>query len=236
MFFLVHSADRANRKYYRFDSISAILISNEERVLDDCLLEVTQQNPELLNASRQQLLKFVRKTLFNHVKINVKKDATSTKVNGYLSSNESVKQSCIELLMCTADPSTCTVHSLPRDAPTWSFFYDKFDLEDLENNLNKRGIRESELLQVIKNDKDRLLNIMSQTPVSTLNPDAVIKDREEDQKTGTRNSNAKKGKDRYEDANLGYPTEMLPEEVLENALLDNILEMEEKIYAGNLGK
>lgn len=151
-----YRADRANRKYYRFDSIPAILVTNEERLIGDCLLEITQQNPDLVNANRQQLLKFVRKTLFNHVKSDKVEDVVPTsKVNGVLNNKQGEKQSCIELLMCTADPASCTVHSLPDDVPTWSFFYDKFDLEELGNNLNKRGIREGELLQVVKNDKDR---------------------------------------------------------------------------------
>ena len=40
---------------------------------------------------------------------------------------------------------------------------------------------------------------------------------------------------RYEDANLGYSPDIKSEEVLENALIENVLEMEEKISAGALG-
>lgn len=209
-------------------------------MIGDCLQEITKQNPELVNANRQQLLKFVRKTLFNHVRHSKSDSSTPAKVNGVLnkSNKSNEKQDCIDLFMCTADSATCPVHSQPADGtPTWAFFYDKFDLDQLENNLNKRGIREGELLQVVKNDKDRLSSVMSQTPFAVLNPNVeIVKDNDEEQRLASRNMNAKKAKDRYEDANLGYPTEMVPEEVLENALLDNILEMEEKIYAGNLGK
>lgn len=140
--------------------------------------------------------------------------------------------------MCSADPATCTVHSLPEGTPTWWFFKDKFDLDDLENGLNKRGLREGELLEVVKNDKDRLLNIVSQTPLSLLNPEAeatAVKEEEDSQKTSLRHKE-KKGKYKYDDAYLGYSPQLKPQTILETALLDNILDMEEKIHSGNLGK
>lgn len=74
---------------------------------------------------------------------------------------------------------------------------------------------------------DRLLNVITRTPVTVLNPELDIP--ESDQRP-----QRKKGRDRYEDANLGYG-DAPPEEVLENALVDNVLELEEKIYAGSLG-
>lgn len=227
------SYDRAFRKYIRLDSVPAIFINSEDKYAGECRQEICKQNPELVNVDRKQLLKYVRKTLFEETNSSDKENEPSkSSKNGTGSPNSSrnaESESCAELFMCSADPTTCIVHSTDLNKTRWFFFHSKDQLDAFETSLNRRGVRESELLHVIRNDKDRLTNIIAQTPVSILNPEVEI---EEEQKPS---KNTKKGKDRYEDANLGYGSDMSPEEVLENALTDNILEMEEKIYAGNLG-
>ncbi|KAJ8924480.1 hypothetical protein NQ315_007277 [Exocentrus adspersus] len=215
--------DRAYRKYIRLDSVPALFINSEDNFAGECRPAICKQNPVLVNADRKQLLRHVRNVLFTET-------ASSDKENQSSKSPDDVATIESELLMCSADPATCVVHSTDSNKPRWSFFYSKEQLEALEDSLNKRGIRENELLHVIINDKDRLVNIVTQTPVNILNPDVEVGD--EDQRPSR---NTRKGKDRYDDANLGYGPDMSPEEVLENALVDNILEMEEKIYAGNLG-
>ncbi|XP_018577816.1 bromodomain adjacent to zinc finger domain protein 1A isoform X2 [Anoplophora glabripennis] len=225
--------DRAYRKYIRLDSVPAVFVNSEDKYAGECRQEICKQNSELVNVDRKQLLKHVRKVLFEEMNSSDKENEPSKslkKGNGSPNSSSSAEsESCAELLMCSADPTTCIVHSTDLNRNRWFFFHSKEQLEALEISLNKRGVRESELLHVIINDKDRLMNVITQTPVSVLNPDVEIDEEQKPLK------NAKKGKDRYEDANLGYGSEMAPEEVLENALVDNILEMEEKIYAGNLG-
>ncbi|KAJ8981349.1 hypothetical protein NQ317_002886 [Molorchus minor] len=221
--------DRAYRKYLRIDSVPAIFVNWEDEYnTGECLLEVSKQNPELVNADRKELLKHVRK-IFEELNSSDKENETKKppkKINGV---HSSVLDNYDELLMCSADPSICVVHSTNTKKVKWSFLHDKQQFEELEKSLNKRGLRENEILNIMKNDRDRLMNVIAQTPVNLLNPDIEVS--EEDQKP----KNLRKGKDRYEDANLGYPMTVSPEEVLENALIDNILEMEEKIYAGSLG-
>lgn len=232
--FFSSSYDRAYRKYIRLDSVPAVFINSEDNYAGECRQQICKQDPTLVNIDRKQLMNHLRKVLFEEMNSSDKENepSVSSKIaNGSPDSpSTSESESCADLLMCSATPSTCVVHSTDSNRTRWFFFHNKEQLEALEANLNKRGIRESELLHVITNDKDRLMNVIAQTPVSVLNPDVEVSGEDQRPQRST-----KKGKDRYEDANLGYGSDMSPEEVLENALIDNILEMEEKIYAGNLG-
>lgn len=232
--FFSSSYDRAYRKYIRLDSVPAVFINSEDNYAGECRQQICKQDPTLVNIDRKQLMNHLRKVLFEEMNSSDKENepSVSSKIaNGSPDSpSTSESESCADLLMCSATPSTCVVHSTDSNRTRWFFFHSKEQLEALEANLNKRGIRESELLHVITNDKDRLMNVIAQTPVSVLNPDVEVSGEDQRPQRST-----KKGKDRYEDANLGYGSDMSPEEVLENALIDNILEMEEKIYAGNLG-
>lgn len=232
--FFSSSYDRAYRKYIRLDSVPAVFVNSEDNYAGECRQQICKQDPTLVNIDRKQLMNHLRKVLFEEMNSSDKENepSVSSKIaNGSPDSpSTSESESCADLLMCSATPSTCVVHSTDSNRTRWFFFHSKEQLEALEANLNKRGIRESELLHVITNDKDRLMNVIAQTPVSVLNPDVEVSGEDQRPQRST-----KKGKDRYEDANLGYGSDMSPEEVLENALIDNILEMEEKIYAGNLG-
>ncbi|CAG9857878.1 unnamed protein product [Phyllotreta striolata] len=228
-------SDRAHRKYLKINSIPAIFVNDEREETLPCDDAICKQNPHLVNVSKSQLTKYMRKF---HIDVETPVDNPSNspkspkKPNGILSTG-SPKDDALELLMCTADPGDCPVHSCNDSSTKWWFISDEHHVQELENSLNKRGVREGELLQAIKDDKAHLTSIVAQTPVNLLNPDVVVDVKiDEEQALGRR---SKRGKDRYEDSNLGYPASMPSEEVLENALLDNVLEMEEKIYAGNLG-
>ncbi|KAJ8934181.1 hypothetical protein NQ314_013535 [Rhamnusium bicolor] len=171
--------DRAYRKYLRIDSVPGIFVNCEEEYPRTCLEEISKQNPELVNADRKQLLKYVRK-IFEEMNSSDKENEpnkSSIEVNGV---HDPLLDSCDDLLMCSTDPTTCVVHSRTGSNTKWFFFHDKQQLEDLEVSLNKRGIREGELLHIVKNDKDRLINVIAQTPANLLNPNVTIN--EEDQK------------------------------------------------------
>ncbi|KRT79800.1 hypothetical protein AMK59_7599, partial [Oryctes borbonicus] len=94
------------------------------------------------------------------------------------------------------------------------------------NSLNKRGLRESELLHSLQANHANLVKTVSHTPDFLLNPDI-------DDLKNTKP--VKKWKARYDDANFGHSISTDPVEVLRSTLIENILEMEEKISAGNLG-
>lgn len=221
--------DRAYRRYLKLESVPGVFINDEELHAGVCNESICPQDPDLVNANRQYLLKHMRKIYIDNKQVDPTK--SPTKVNGDLDSSRLIVDEDFtkSLLMCTANPLNCPVHSTSIERTKWSFIYDELQLAEVEDSLNKRGIREGELLQAIQNDKERLGNIISQMPGKSLNPNVEMKEAT----VFTRND--KKIKDRYEDSNLGYPSTMTPDEVLENALIDNILEMEEKIFAGSLG-
>nr|CAH7768363.1 unnamed protein product [Callosobruchus chinensis] len=226
--------DRAFRKYLKLNSIPGLFV-NWEGNNGQCLTEVIHQHTNLINPSTPQLNKYFRDNFMKKTDGSPKK--SPKKVNGSLNGSltkPDEHNSLTDLLMCNTDPETCIVHSTKLKRPRWAFFSDKQQLEDLEKSLNPRGERECDLLNMIKNNKDRLIAVIEDTPTTTLHPSTNAQSEEEEQEQKSRK--AKRGKNKYEDVNLGYPVDMNPQQVLENSLVDNILELEEKMSAGGLGK
>lgn len=80
--------------------------------------------------------------------------------------------------------------------------------------------------------QDTLHEMVVQTPISQLNPDVELPD----EVPRLKQQAAKRARAKYdEDANLGYPPDMPTCDVLQLNLIDNILDMEEKVFMGNLG-
>lgn len=70
---------------------------------------------------------------------------------------------------------------------------------------------------------------IAHTPVTQLNPDIQLPEDDPRLKPVVQK------KSKYEDANLGCPTDMDTSDILQMALVDTILELEGKIFNGNLG-
>lgn len=225
--------DRAFRKYLRISSIPGIFINFEEDNPGACLNQAVHQNKNLINATKSEAIAHIRKIHeFNTTDKNNQSKDSPKKLNGSLNGfTGNVSSECKELLMCSANPADCIVHSTSVKRCLWSFIHDQHQIDELISSLNKRGIRESELQQVVKNDYESLIDIVLQTPVTQLNPKVQVEETTEQRMLKVKKS----GKSKYNDANLGFPTEMDVTEVLHTTLIDYILEMEEKIHAGNLG-
>ncbi|CAH1959185.1 unnamed protein product [Acanthoscelides obtectus] len=231
--FLGH--DRAFRKYLKLNSIPGLFV-NWEGNNGECLSEVVHQYSNLVNPSTSILNKYFRENFINKSDGSPKK--SPKKFNGSLNGSltKQDEHTLTDLLMCNTDPETCKVHSDKVKRPKWLFIHDKNQLEEFENTLNPRGEREGELLSMIKNNKERLMALIEETPVTTLNPNVKVPQSEDEDQEQKSKKTSKRGKNKYEDVNLGYPVDMNPQKVLENALVDNILELEEKMSAGGLGK
>ncbi|XP_050514752.1 bromodomain adjacent to zinc finger domain protein 1A [Diabrotica virgifera virgifera] len=220
----VLGTDRAYRKYLKLNSVPAIFVNDEEEHAGICNDSVCGQNTELVDASRQQLLQYMRKKLI----VSSPKSPSKRKMNGTLVTPLPLiedENNAKELLMCTANPETCPVHSKSIERVKWSVIYHDIQLQEVEDRLNKRGIREGELLQVIQNYKERLEDVVTRTPSNLFNPEEGI---EEVDDSSTRYT-------KKPQSNLGYPNTMSTSEVLENVILDNILEIEYRIFGGVLG-
>ncbi|CAG9839448.1 unnamed protein product [Diabrotica balteata] len=222
----VLGTDRAYRKYLKINSVPAIFVNDEDEHTGICNDSICGQNPELVDASRQQLLHYMRKKYIT----SSPKSSNRRKVNGTLDTPLPLvvdENNAKELLMCTANPETCPVHSKSIERVKWSIIYHEIQLQEVEDRLNKRGIREGELLQVIQNYKEKLEYVVTHTPSNIFAESMVGKEELDD--LGPRVT-------RKPASNLGYPHTMSTSEILENVLLDNILEIEEKLFGGSLGE
>lgn len=223
---IVMGQDRAFRQYIRLESVPGFFINSEEENPGTCFSNIIEQVPHLVNASRDETIAYLKKTLQESNSSDKENSPAKSpkKVNGV---HNGVKiEISDELMMCSADPETCIVHSSNRKQNRWCFYHESDQLDQLIDGLNKRGIRESKLEQNLTFNRDEIEKIMNETPVNTLNTEIPVKEERKRRKTP---------KTKYENANLGYPKDMSPTEILHDALIEHILEMEEKIYAGNLG-
>ncbi|XP_076166810.1 ATP-dependent chromatin assembly factor large subunit isoform X4 [Ptiloglossa arizonensis] len=230
-------SDRAHRRYWRFLSIPGIFVENDEWWPGSCLSEGTPYQPELQD--RESTYAYLRNKFedefsdkensFKKAKKSPKKVTFSDK-NGLKSPRKEFKQDHSDimknLLACTGDRE-CPVHC-KRSELKWSFYGKQEDIEALVNGLSKRGIREGELRNNIMQEMISLISVIEECPKHKLNPEIFsgpIK--------GQTNKTAKKNK--YENANLNYSSEMPVNVVLELTLRDYILDFEDKIRVGCLG-
>lgn len=233
-YFLNCRQDRAFRKYLRIAGIPGVFISFEEDEPGVCLSDVVKQNKDLVDADRTEILAHIRKI---HDEFNTSDKENNPKVspkkpngvkNGLI---DSTTDECKKLLLCSADPESCTVHSKKCRPNKWYFVKDEQELEALIYALNKRGIRESELLHMLQNDKDTLAEMIKHTPVVQLNPALEAEESEETKAQRLKQSSRSK----YNDANLGFAGTTPMSEILHLTLTDLVLEMEEKLHSRHLG-
>ncbi|XP_034176912.2 ATP-dependent chromatin assembly factor large subunit isoform X2 [Osmia lignaria lignaria] len=232
-------SDRTHRRYWRFLSIPGIFVENDEWWPGNCLPEGTPYQPELQD--RESTYAYLRNKFedefsdkenrFKKAKKSPKKVTFSDK-NGLKSPRKDIsrKQELFDirknLMACTGDKE-CPVH-WKRSEPKWSFYGKPEDIEALVNGLSKRGIREGELRNNIMQEMTSLMCVIEECPRQKLNPDVFagpIK--------GPSNKTSKKNK--YENANLNFPSEMPVVDVLELTLRDYILDFEDKMKSGCLG-
>lgn len=94
---------------------------------------------------------------------------------GISSPSSTDRDSHADLLLCTANPANCPVHTKTSTKHTWAFFHQDQQLKELINALNKRGFREGELKETLKSDFQDLVSVCVRTPVSSLNPNVEVK-------------------------------------------------------------
>ncbi|XP_070159945.1 bromodomain adjacent to zinc finger domain protein 1A isoform X2 [Polyergus mexicanus] len=236
-------SDRAHRRYWRFISIPGLFVENDERWPGSCLSEGTPHHPELQDKeATYAYLKNKFEDEFSDKENSFKKSKKSPKKllssdkNGVKSprketnSRKEFKQDLTNikksLMLCTGDKD-CPVHC-KRSQVTWNFYGNQEDIQVLIDNLSTRGIRESELRNNLLQEMDNLLLVIDDCPKYRLNPDIFS-----DSNKGQINKTSKKNK--YENANLNFPSDVAVEEVMEMTLRDHILDFEDKINAGCLG-
>ncbi|KAK9869330.1 hypothetical protein WA026_003084 [Henosepilachna vigintioctopunctata] len=188
--------DRAYRKYYKLESLPGVFIDSAEDQPGHCLIEPVKHIPELVNADKTAVADYFRNYLETVMNGGIGK--TPSKMNGHSTTVEKDEDSFNKFLMCSSNENTCIVHSKNRH-DSWRFLPSTDTLEELVKALNTRGFRESELLQMLQNDKDSLTKFIKNTPVQQLNPNLVVSEEDAKLKVATR------GKKNYMDANFGFP-------------------------------
>ncbi|XP_072750012.1 bromodomain adjacent to zinc finger domain protein 1A isoform X1 [Anoplolepis gracilipes] len=236
-------SDRAHRRYWRFISISGLFVENDERWPGSCLPEGTPHHPELQDKeATYAYLKNKFEDEFSDKENSFKKSKKSPKKllsldkNGVKSPRKetnirkefkqdltNIKKS---LVLCTGDKD-CPVHC-KRSQVTWSFYGNQEDIQALIDNLSTRGVRESELRNNLLQEMDNLLLVINDCPKYKLNPETFSETNK-----GQVNKTTKKNK--YENANLNFPADVVIDDVMEMTLRDHILDFEDKINAGCLG-
>lgn len=132
--------------------------------------------------------------------------------------------------ICTACSLTCPVHGKTDQRTTWSFYHKTEDLDHLISVLNTRGFRERNLRNELINNKLNIQKSLEKCPVHLLNNESLeyfqYKERRKSQRQGNKSQSNRPSQ---------YAC-MNPEEALEMILRDAILEMEDNLHAGYLGK
>lgn len=135
----------------------------------------------------------------------------------------------LELLMCTGDANTCLVHKKEHSARvTWSFLNTEEEINALIDSLNPRGTREKLLKEQLETQKELILFHIKNCPVEKLLLDDSQKkeamDRLFDEKDKT-----------YANANFSHPKDVDIGLIMHAEIRNNILELEFKLTAGQLG-
>ncbi|XP_068981434.1 bromodomain adjacent to zinc finger domain protein 1A isoform X3 [Bombus flavifrons] len=235
-------SDRAHRRYWRFLSIPGIFVENDEWWSGNCIPDGTPYQPELLDTEAMHAyLKNKFEDEFSDKENSFKKAKRSPKKVSFSDKNilksprkdisrKEFKQELFDirknLMACTGDKE-CPVHC-KRSELKWSFFGKPEDIEALVNGLSKRGIREGELRNNIIQEMSSLMSVIEECPRHKLNPEVFS----EPIKV---HPNRISKKNRYENANLNFPSEMAVNIVLELTLRDYILDFEDRVKGGALG-
>nr|CAD7457702.1 unnamed protein product [Timema tahoe] len=251
--------DRGYRRYWLFSSLSGLFVENDERFPGVCLSKATPCDPNL--ARLDDTVSYVRKLFEEERNCGSDKEndvcEVGTNRSGQVLSPSKkllaesgltvlnvrspvqldVKAEPISeesklqppLLVCTTNRSTCPVHSSGMSRTKWAYFSTEEEIVSLIKSLNKRGVRESDLRRTLIQQQERVVMNVKLCPVRKL--DKSLPDEDSEQRKSTRAVKVPK----YDDSNLGFPTDMAVETVLNLFLRDSILQLEDKIEMGGLG-
>lgn len=77
------------------------------------------------------------------------------------------------LLCCFGPDNHCPIHDKNENKLKWGYYNTPEDLDKLIENLNSRGLRESELKKMLQQEKPRILSSMEKCSHCFLNPSLV---------------------------------------------------------------
>ena len=161
------------------------------------------------------------------------------KVNGEVKEETETEDTKMEVVteppwgICLAPRSECPVHSdiLPRT--TWAYYSSSQELEQLLDSLNNRGVREGELRDKLVAERDFIENRLKKCKADQY----VITDEDQEELGQKQLQEVQKRREKLSRNTGGDPLPLGTslKEMIELSLRDQILELEEKIFFGNLG-
>lgn len=102
-----------------------------------------------------------------------KKKLIDDSINSSFMTNGSFVEQKKSLLCCFGSENQCPVHGEIEKRLTWGYINSPNELDNLIDNLNSRGFRESELQKVLQQEKQRILSSMEKCTNCLLNPSLV---------------------------------------------------------------
>lgn len=228
--------DRAYRNYYLFESVPGLFVEHDIELSGKCLDEFVKNLPGLSKAiSFSERYQFTKQLQTNNQNGNDKENQINNvleqiKVNGGTTATvPGIKENIteqIELMMCTANPSNCPVHSEKYpDRVRWSYYSTEEEINSLIDSLNSRGIREKILLEKLTLEKELILKHIKGCPSDKLSVILSEKDNivEKMYSTTTLKNN------------FEFPPKTSVAFIMSAMVREYILEFEEKVRKGYLG-
>lgn len=177
--------DRAGRNYWLFESLPGLFVEHDVTFAGKCQDKTTVHLPGLANCPADQRNKFIkqmvidRKTTMTNDKENKMENGMiqpTITVNGVIKNDEkheieekTAEVITTELMMCTADPNNCPVHTVEYSERThWGFFHTEAELDALINGLNPRGYKEKVLRDNLELERDLIINHIQWCPIDKL--------------------------------------------------------------------
>lgn len=160
------------------------------------------------------------------------KEDTKAEVKEEEETKMEVEEECPPWGRCLASGEECPVHSLILPRTHWAFYSTVGEVDSLVAGLNPRGVREGELREQLLNQRERIERKMRKVQVGVLHRSEEDAARlEETMAAEVERRRAKAAAVEALAAPLGTPMQ----ELMELALRDQVLELEEKIFVGALG-
>lgn len=102
-----------------------------------------------------------------------KKRLNDTNDTSFLTNGGSFVEQKRSLLCCFGPDNQCPVHEKNENKLAWGYYNSPEVLDDLIDNLNSRGVRESELKKILLQEKQRIISSMEKCTNCLLNPSLV---------------------------------------------------------------
>ncbi|XP_050421554.1 bromodomain adjacent to zinc finger domain protein 1A isoform X2 [Adelges cooleyi] len=183
--------DRAFRRYWIFASMPGLFVEDNELNPGSCLPDGTPAS----NITDRDTVTYVKRLFEMNEKENVdetraslsntplrKKLVDSMNNSSFMSNGSFREDQKKSTLSCWGPDNNCPVHNENNERLTWGYYNSPEELESLLENLNSRGLRESELKKTISFEKHRIISSMEKCTNCLLDPSLMVEDDKKVQK------------------------------------------------------